>query len=131
MLESDKIKGNIEVLFERLESFMKSKTVVGETIVVGDTTLVPFMSVSFGLGSGGGDGGDDKGNKGVGGGAGVGAKAVPVAVLVIKGDKVDLLPITKQANLGKLLEMVPGLIEKIKPAATGECCDDEVGEKHE
>lgn len=118
MLESDKIKENIEVLFERLENFMKSKTVVGETIVVGDTTLVPFMSVSFGLGSGGGDGGDDKGNKGVGGGAGVGAKALPVAVLVIKGDKVELLPITKQANLGKLLEMVPGLIEKIKPGET-------------
>jgi uncharacterized spore protein YtfJ len=46
---------------------------------------------------------------------------------VIKGDKVDLLPITKQANLGKLLEMVPGLIEKIKPGATvsTECCEDE------
>lgn len=130
MLESDKIKVNIEVLFERLENFMKSKTVVGETIVIGDTTLVPFMSVSFGLGSGGGDGGDDKGNKGVGGGAGIGAKAQPVAVLVIKGDKVDLLPITKQANLGKLLEMVPGLIEKIKPATSG-CCDEETGEKHE
>ncbi|HSL93124.1 MAG TPA: spore germination protein GerW family protein [Bacillota bacterium] len=123
MLESDKTKENIEVLFERLENFMKSKTVVGETIVVGDTTLVPFLSVSFGLGSGGGDGGDDKGNKGVGGGAGIGAKALPVAVLVIKGDKVDLLPITKQANLGKLLEMVPGLIAKIKPA-TDDCCDE-------
>ena len=129
MLESDKIKENIEVLFEKLENFMKSKTVVGETIVVGDTTLVPFMSVSFGLGSGGGDGGDDKGNKGVGGGAGVGARALPVAVLVIKGDKVELLPITKQANLGKLLEMVPGLIEKIKPS-TGGCCDEETGEEH-
>ena len=130
MQEFDKTKENIEVLFGRLENFMKSKTVVGETIVVGDTTLVPFLSVSFGLGSGGGDGGDDKGNKGVGGGAGIGAKALPVAVLVIKGDRVDLLPITKQANLGKLLEMVPGLIEKIKPA-TGGCCDEGETDKHE
>lgn len=130
MLESDKIKENIEVLFERLESFMKSKTVVGETIQVCDATLVPFMSVSFGLASGGGDGNDEKGNKGGGGGAGVGVRAQPAAVLVIKGDKVELLPITKHTNLSKLLELVPGLIAKIKLSSDG-CCEKEAEETKE
>lgn len=120
MLKAEKINENVEVLFERLESFIKSKTVVGESIQVGDTTLVPFLSVSFGLGAGGGDGNDGKGNTGVGGGAGVGARACPVAVLVIRGDKVEMLPISKQANFGKLLEMVPELINKIKPVMDSE-----------
>ncbi|MDP3488191.1 MAG: spore germination protein GerW family protein [Bacillota bacterium] len=123
MFSSEKTNADIAVLFEKLENFVKTKTVVGETIQIGDTTLIPFVTVSFGLGSGGGDGTDNKGSKGVGGGAGIGARVVPTAVLVIQGDKIEMISISKPGNLSKLLEMVPELITKFKPEAG--CCSEE------
>jgi uncharacterized spore protein YtfJ len=108
------VNENINLLFERLESFIKSKTIFGESIQVGDATLIPVVNVSFGLGSGGGDGSDSKGNGGVGGGAGIGAKASPTAIIVIKGDNIEVLPIKKSSGLEKLIDMVPGIVEKVK-----------------
>lgn len=105
---------NISLLFEKLENFIKNKTIFGESIQIGDATLIPVVNVSFGLGSGGGDGSDSKGNGGVGGGAGIGAKASPTAIIVIKGDKVEVLPIKKSSGLEKLIEMVPDILEKVK-----------------
>ena len=52
---------NINSLFEKLESFLQSKTVVGEPLNVGETTIIPFIDISFGLGTGGGSGTDEKG----------------------------------------------------------------------
>jgi uncharacterized spore protein YtfJ len=116
---------NVSTLFEKLENFLKSKTVVGEAIKIGETTLIPFITVSFGLGAGSGDGTDSKGSKGVGGGSGVGAKAAPTAVLVIKGDQIELLPIKKSGGLDKLIEMVPGIVNKLKDE---KCCEKETSD---
>ncbi|MBC8061851.1 MAG: sporulation protein [Clostridiaceae bacterium] len=107
---------NMSVIFDKLENFLKTKTVVGEPIKIGETTLVPFINLSFGLGTGGGTGTDDKGMGGAGGGGGTGARISPTAVLVIQGDKVELLPIKKAGGLDKLLDLVPGIIEKINEA---------------
>jgi len=104
---------NMSMVFEKLENFLKTKTVVGEPIKIGDTTIVPFVNITFGLGMGGGVGTDDKGMGGDGGGGGTGAKIAPTAVLVIQGDKVELLPIKKAGGLDKLLDMVPGIMDKI------------------
>ena len=105
---------NINSIYEKLEKFLKTETVVGEPIQIGDTTLVPFINVSFGLGTGGGIGNDNRGNNGDGSGGGVGARISPTAVLVIKGDKVEMLPVKKLGGLDKLLEMVPGILDKVK-----------------
>ncbi len=115
---------SINLIFEKLENFFKTKTVVGEPIQIGETTLVPFISVVFGMGSGGGSENEDKGSSAGGGGAGSGAKISPTAVLVIQGNKVELLPIKKSGGLDKLIDMVPGIIDKIdcmkKGPSTGE-----------
>jgi len=111
------ISDNINNLFTRLEDFIKTKTVVGEPIQIGEVTLVPFIDISFGLGTGGGTGKEQSQNSG---GAGSGGKISPTAVLVIRGDKVDLMPINKLANLEKLLEMVPGIVDKLKNNKTEE-----------
>ncbi len=113
---------NATVLFEKLEKFFTSKTVVGEPLQVGEVTLIPLLNISFGLGLGGGDGTDEKGNKGMGGGSGVGAKAVPTAVLVVSGGKVEVLPITQRSGLEKLVDLVPGILEKVDLSG---CCTDE------
>ncbi len=107
-------KESVSTIFDKLENFLKTKTVVGEPMTIGDTTLVPFINLTFGLGTGGGTGTDDKGMGGVGGGGGTGAKIAPTAVLVIQGDKVDLLPIRKSGGLEKLIDLVPGIVEKIQ-----------------
>lgn len=104
---------NSNALFEKLEKFFTSKTVVGETIIVGEVTLIPMINISFGLGTGAGDGTDEKGNKGVGGGGGVGAKATPTAVITITNGKVEILPINNRGGLEKLLEMVPDIVDRV------------------
>ncbi|KXG73787.1 GerW family sporulation protein [Thermotalea metallivorans] len=117
---------NVSVLFERLENLLKSKTVVGEAIQIGETTLIPVITLSFGLGTGGGDGTDPKGSTGMGGGGGIGAKASPTAVIVIKGDRVEILPIKNQGGLEKLIDMVPEIVNKLKTHhKEGGCCTQE------
>lgn len=107
-------KESVETIFDKLENFLKTKTVVGDPLKIGETTIVPFINLSFGLGTGGGNGTDERGNGGVGGGGGTGARISPTAVLVIQGERVELLPIRKSGGLDKLVEMVPGIIEKIQ-----------------
>jgi len=102
---------NVNVLFERLEKFFTSKTVIGETIQVGDITLIPLVSLSFGLGSGGGT--DTKNNPSEGGGGGIGAKATPTAIVIVKGGEVQIMSIGTPGGLEKLVEMVPEVVSKV------------------
>jgi uncharacterized spore protein YtfJ len=106
-------KQNIESLFERFEKFLKEKTVIGEPIKMGNITMIPAITVSFGLGNGVGNGTDQKGNGGNGSGGGIGAKVSPTAMIVVKGDDVQILPISKGHAFEKLIDMVPGIMEKI------------------
>lgn len=108
------VNESLETLFNNLEKFFKTETVVGEPIVVGETTLIPIITVSFGAGGGGGNGTDEKGNGGGGTGIGVGAKITPDAVLVIKNDEVTMMPVKNRCNLDKLVGMVPDIVKKIK-----------------
>lgn len=113
MQAGSSIPENLEVLFNKLEKFLKTETVVGEPIVIGETTLVPIISVMFGCGTGSGGGTDEKGTNGTGSGLGLGARVIPNAILVIKKDEVTMLPVKGKNNLGNLVEMVPEIISKI------------------
>lgn len=113
MQAGSSIPENLEVVFTKLEKFLKSETVVGEPIVIGETTLVPIVSVMFGCGTGSGGGTDEKGTNGTGSGLGVGARVVPNAIIVIKKDEVTMLPVKGKNNLENLVGMVPEIISKI------------------
>lgn len=117
MSENFNINDNVNNIFARLEEFIKTKTVVGEPMKIGEITIVPFIDISFGLGTGGGSG-TEQGSQGTGGGAGSGGKVSPTAVLVIKGDNVELLPIKKSASLERLMEIVPDIVDKLKDNKT-------------
>ena len=114
------VKENLETLFQKLENFLKSETVVGQPIVVGETTLIPIVSITFGCATGaGGGGGSNSRNgseNGSGSGSGVtsGGKITPTAVLVVRNNEVTLLPIKDKFGLESLLEKVPDLMEKIQ-----------------
>ena len=66
-----------------LERLVSTKTVVGDAVTVGDTTIIPVTKVSFGFGTGGGEGKSKDNEEGFGGGGGAGAKIEPVAFIVV------------------------------------------------
>ena len=102
-----------ETLLEKLRFITKAETVIGEPIQAGDTTVVPVSRVSVGFGFGGHQG---KGDTSASGG---GASVDPVAFLVIKGDDVRVMPITKDSSLvSKIMDIVPDITNKFakKPA---------------
>ena len=112
MESKNQISENLETAFSYLEKFLKTETVVGEPIIIGETTIIPLVTVSFGAGGGGGKGKDAKGIDGDSGGVGMGAKITTDAVLVIKGDNVNLIPVKGRTDLDRLVTMVPEILGK-------------------
>ena len=104
---SDSVKGNIESLCESLGDFVSTKTVVGDAITIGDVVLLPLIEVSFGMAAGGKEGKD----KNTGGG--LGAKITPSAVLAIINGNVQLINIKNQDAVNKLIDMAPGVVNKL------------------
>jgi len=123
----------LKMSVSELEKFLTTKTVVGEPIVIGDVTLVPVQTVSFGYGSGGGEGGDEK-SKGVGGGGGAGANLRPIAIVAVKGTDVQVYTLGKKGIVDNIAEMIPEALSKMKigkskkygkDAKETECCKDD------
>ena len=102
----------LESMYDRLDNFMKTETVVGEPIVVDDVKIIPIISASFGLGGGFGE--ESKEKSSGGGGGGVGGKITPDAMLVVKDGNVEMIPVKSKATLEKLIEKVPDLVGKLE-----------------
>ena len=101
--------------FKGMDSFITTKTVVGDAITVGDTIILPLVDVSFGVGAGA----FAEGNKNNGAG-GMGGKISPSAVLVINKNGTKLVNVKNQDAITKILDMVPDLADKF----TGKDKDD-------
>ena len=114
----------VESLFKGMDSFISSKTVVGEAITVGDTIILPLIDVSFGVGAGAFT--EDKKNKGTGG---MGGKMSPSAVLVIQNGQTKLVNIKNQDAITKILDMVPDVINKVTGKDTSKEIEDPEVEK--
>lgn len=103
----------LESVVSLLEKNLTTQSVIGEAVQVGDITLIPVMDLTFGFGGGGGEGKTND-NMGSGGGAGGAARLAPKAVVVIQGGDVKVMPFARGGTIEKILESVPGLIEKIQ-----------------
>lgn len=114
-MNDNALKDDLDMIFDKLQNFLKTETVVGEPIKIGDATLVPFITVSFGCGGGGGEGKAEKDLEGAGSGIGACARITPNAVLVIKGDDISMLPVKNKSSLENLIKMVPDIVKKFKP----------------
>jgi uncharacterized spore protein YtfJ len=107
-----------------IDHLLTTKTVVGEPIQVGGSTIVPLVAVGFGFGGGGGSGEAEKptAGKGVGAGTGAGGGIKPVALIIADKDgTVRVEPIRASASvIEKLGEAVARVIEtrKKETAAT-------------
>lgn len=111
----------MDSLIKGMNSFMSTKTVVGEATRIGDTIILPLVDVSFGVGAGAGNG--DKKNNGFGG---MGGKMTPSAVLVIQNGSTKLVNIKNQDGITKILDMVPDVINKFtKPKEESNLSDEE------
>ena len=108
MAENKEFKDTVETLIGGMESFMSSKTVVGEAIKVGDTTILPLMDVAFGVGAGA----NQSTKNGPTSGGGVGGKMSPSAVLVISNGTTKMVSVKNQDGLTKILDMVPDMVNK-------------------
>lgn len=94
-------------LMKGMESFLSTKTVVGEPTTVGDTIILPLVDVSFGVGAAANS--KDKSNLG---GGGMNGKMTPSAVLVIHNGQTKLVNVKNQDAVTKLIDMIPDLVDK-------------------
>ena len=99
MAEKDNtFQNTVEALFRGMDSFITTKTVVGEAIHIDDTILLPLVDVSFGVGAGA-FAENAKNNAG----GGMGGKISPSARLV---------NIKNQDAVTKIIDMAPDLISR-------------------
>ena len=97
----------VESLFKGMDSFITTKTVLGDAIHIGDTIILPLVDVSFGVAAGAFS--QEKKNNGAGG---MGGKIMPSAVLVIQNGTTKLVNIKNQDGITKILDMVPDFVNK-------------------
>ena len=100
--ESFPVNTVLDAVLSKLRALAETGQTFGEPITVGDTTIVPYVSLKFGLGGGGGgtslQNGTGIDNPGTWGGAGGGVKVEPMGFLVIRGESVEMLPIERESN---------------------------------
>lgn len=104
---ADNFNTTVESLFKGMDSFITTKTVVGDAIHIGDTIILPLVDVSFGVGAGAFC--EDKKHNAAGG---MGGKIMPSAVLVIQNGNTKLVNIKNQDGVTKILDMVPDFVNR-------------------
>ena len=103
------VNDSLKMVFSKMEDYISTKTVVGEAVHIGDVILVPLVDVVVGMATGISSKSSDSGN----GGGGLGAKMSPSAVIVIINGTVQLVNVKNQESMGKIIDMVPGILSKL------------------
>ena len=106
-MADNSFSSTVASLFKGMDSFITTKTVVGDAVHIGDTILLPLVDVSFGVAAGAFT--QDKKNNGAGG---MGGKITPSAVLVIQNGTTKLVNIKNQDMATKIIDMIPDLVDK-------------------
>jgi uncharacterized spore protein YtfJ len=119
-MSENNFKDTVESLFKGMDSFITTKTVVGDAIHIEDKIILPLVDVSFGVAAGAFA--QEKKNSGAGG---LGGKITPSAVLVISDGATKLVNVKNQDGMTKILDMVPDIVNKF----TGGSKDDKVVEE--
>ena len=112
----------------RVRDMVDANTVIGAPIQVSEgVTLIPISKITFALASGGADmAAKEAATSGTfGGGAGCGVKIIPVAMVVVQGDRVRVLPIDEPASSAaeRIIEQLPMLLDKITELIQGRNSD--------
>ncbi len=121
MATDSNFKTSLESLFKGMDSFLTSKTVVGDAITIGDTIILPLVDVTFGVAAGASNA--DKKSSGNGG---MGGKITPSAILVIQNGHTKLVNVKNQDTVTKILDMVPDFVDRFAAGKKDMMPDEEV-----
>lgn len=100
----------VESLFKGMDSFLSTKTVVGDAVKFEDGTIIlPLVDVSFGVGAGAFSNGTNGKNNA---GGGIGGRITPSSVLVIKDGHIRLVNVKNQDMVTKIIDMVPDVFDR-------------------
>lgn len=124
MSELENKKEVVDSLLKGMDTILSSKTVVGNPVVVGDTTIIPLVDVSFGLAAAGGN--EKRNFSKNSSGGGMGGKISPNAIIIIKDGTTRLLSVKNQDSITKIMDMVPEVIHRISKDKKGGPDDDEI-----
>ena len=118
----NQIKEIVDSAVSNLARFAECNTIVGDAIVAMDgTTIMPISQLNFVFVAGGGEYGkndkkmpknDEKGY--FAGASGGGATLTPVGFLVIGKGGVEIINSPQESTLGKIVDVVSGLINDKK-----------------
>lgn len=109
MKEKYEISEVVSSLMEGMGAVLDSRSVIGDPIQVGDTTLIPLVELSFAVGAGTGAK-ETKSNAA----GGMGGKALPNAVLIIRDGYTKVVNIKNQDSLTKLIDLIPDIADHVK-----------------
>ena len=116
MADNSVFKNNMASLMESMDSFVNTRTVVGDAVKVGNNVILPLADISFGAGSGVFNSEAKHNSAG-----GMGAKISPSAVLVINEAGTKMVSVKNSDAISKILDMVPDIAAKfLKKAGGGE-----------
>ena len=122
MADNNNFQTTVESLFKGMDSFLTTKTVIGEPVHIGDNILLPLADVSFGIAAGAFSG-KEKNN----GAGGMGAKITPSAILVINKNGTRMVSVKNQDVVTKILDMIPDIAARFtKKGDENECSEEEL-----
>ena len=105
--DKNQFVSTIEALFQGIDQFVTTKTVVGDAVKVDDAIILPLVDVTCGMAAGAFQENAKKRGSG-----GMGAKISPSAILVIQNGSTRLVNIKDQNTVNKMLDMVPDIVNR-------------------
>jgi uncharacterized spore protein YtfJ len=115
-MDRQDVESLVQTTLGQIEKVLGSKTVIGDPIKVGETTIIPLLSVGFGFGGVGGSGAGDskKGAEGTGAGGAAGGGIKPIAIIIIdkEGARIESIKGGMASALEKIGESVPDVLSK-------------------
>jgi uncharacterized spore protein YtfJ len=97
-----------ETILESVKSLVDANIIIGQPILSGNITIIPVFKASIGIVSGGASSAESPL-----GGAGGGVSVSPVTFIVIEKDTVKILSAGDTSMVERLVDTVPGLIDKV------------------
>lgn len=126
-MEPHPIEELMKTAMESIKEMVDVNTIVGDAVqTVDGTVIIPVSRVGFGFAAGGGeytkreDGKNQDSKFPFAGGSGAGVSINPVAFLIVgRNNSIKMIPASPNASLDRLVESMPGVIEQIKKALSG------------
>jgi sporulation protein YtfJ len=131
----------MKTAMESIRDMVDVNTIVGDAVqTADDTVIIPVSRVAFGFAAGGGDYQGQRDSKSASdddsfpfaGGSGAGVTIHPVAFMVVgKNSTIKLLPVEHSSTIDRVLDFIPGLLDKISPLMGKKKTGEEESNQHE